>query len=70
MAKVLLFASRFALKCSLVFQEKTVAAPTSQTSKDETLLKSALRSDALTQSMLTVSDSRHPLRQTQSLRER
>lgn len=59
----------FALKCSLVFQEKTVVARTSQTSKDETL-KSALRSGALTQSMLTVSDSRRPLRQTQSLRER
>ncbi|XP_029684281.1 spermatogenesis-associated protein 6 isoform X2 [Takifugu rubripes] len=51
-------------------QEKTLVAPTSQTSKDETLLKSALRSGALTQSMLTVSDSRRPRRQTQSLRER
>lgn len=70
MGKVLLFASRFALKYSLVFQEKTAVAPTSQTSKDETLLKSALRSDALTRSMLAMSDSRRPLRQTQSLRER
>ncbi|XP_011613083.2 spermatogenesis-associated protein 6 isoform X3 [Takifugu rubripes] len=52
------------------FLEKTLVAPTSQTSKDETLLKSALRSGALTQSMLTVSDSRRPRRQTQSLRER